>query len=449
MTLNEDSKRLISLLIKSGYRAYAVGGCVRDSVLKNKVSDIDITTSAKPEETEAVLEKNGIKFFETGLKHGTITAHLNGENYEITTFRSDGEYLDNRHPSSVKFVDSLEDDLSRRDFTINALAYNEEEGIVDLFGGVEDIDNKLIRAVGNPSERFREDALRIMRALRFSAVLGFDIEDETKRAMFENKELLLNVAFERNFVELKKLLLGDFAEQVLINYRDIIAVLIPELKPCFDFPQNSKWHIYDVYTHIVKSLCLSVKKDYIRFALLLHDIAKPDCKTTDEYGFDHFKGHPEKGVEYARVILNRFKVSNDFKCKVLNLIEIHDLHISEKRSSIKKWMRNFGAELVFDYFDIKTADLLAHNLERSMPEIELIKRVRVAAEDILEKGEPYRISDLALDGSDLIGIGFKGSEIKDELDKLIAEVSGSPEINDRERLLKQAAADYKIINTDN
>ncbi len=446
MTLNEDSKRLISLLIESGYRAYAVGGCVRDSILKKEVSDIDITTSALPEETEAVLEKSKIKYFETGLKHGTITAVLNGENYEITTFRSDGEYLDNRHPESVEFVDSLKDDLSRRDFTVNALAYNEEEGIVDLFGGLEDIKNKVIRAVGNPTKRFNEDALRIMRAVRFSAVLGFEIESETKKAMFENKELLLNVAFERNFVELKKLLCGDYAEQALTEYRDIIAVLIPELKPCFDFPQNSKWHIYDVYTHIVKAVSSAPETDYIRFALLLHDIAKPDCKITDELGFDHFKGHPEKSMEYAQEILKRFKVSNDFKFRILKLIEIHDVIISEKRSNIKKWMRILGKELLFDYFEIRLADLNAHNPERSEPEIESLKKVRETALDILEKGEPYRVCDLAVDGRDLLNIGFMGSEVKDELDLLISVVSGSPELNSREWLIKRASADFRRIN---
>ncbi len=445
MMLNVDSKKLISLLCENGYSAYAVGGCVRDSILKNEVSDIDITTSAKPDETERILSENGIKFFETGLKHGTITAVLNGENYEITTFRSDGDYLDSRHPSSVNFVDRLEDDLSRRDFTINALAYNDSEGVVDLFGGIDDINNKLIRAVGEPVERFKEDALRIMRALRFSAVLGFDIEEKTEKAMFDLKDNLLNVAYERNFIELKKLLLGDFAEDVLMKYRDIIAVLIPELKPCFDFPQNSKWHIYDVYTHIVKTVCVSPKKDYMRFALLLHDIAKPDCKTTDEHGQDHFKGHAEKGVEYARVILDRFRVSNEFRDKVIKLVEIHDMRISVKRSNIKKWMRNIGEDMTFDYIDLKIADLLTHNAERSNPEIEELKYIRTTALDILEKGEPYRISDLKIDGRDLTDIGFSGAEIKDELESLISVISGSPELNNETWLKKQAAVDYKLL----
>ncbi len=444
--LNESANRIIRLLSESGYKAYAVGGCVRDMIIGRTVTDIDITTSAKPDETERVLSENGIKYFETGLKHGTVTAVLNGESFEITTFRTDGSYLDNRHPSEVTFVTDLSEDLSRRDFTINALAFNEDEGVVDLFCGREDIENELIRAVGNPELRFKEDGLRIMRALRFSAVLGFEIEKHTKKAIFKCKNLLLNIAYERLFTELKKLLLGDYAERVLLEYRDILAVIIPELKPTFDFPQNSRWHIYDIYTHSVKSVCVSPKKDYIRLALLFHDIGKPDCRTTDERGVDHFYGHPEVGAKYARDIMNRFKTSNELKEKVVRLVEIHDLHISRRRSNIKKWMRIIGGELILDYIDVKISDMLTHNLELSEPEIEELKYIRMTAIDIINSGEPYRISDLVINGNDLVKTGFSGAQIKEELESLINEVSGNPECNRREWLLSRAERDYKMLN---
>ena len=382
MEINRNSSTIIKLLKNNGYDAYAVGGCVRDAILKREISDVDITTSAKPDEVERLLDECAIKYFETGLKHGTITALLNAESFEITTFRADGEYLDNRHPSDVRFVSRLKEDLARRDFTMNALAYNDEEGIVDEFGGIPDIKNKLIRAVGNPVTRFHEDALRIMRALRFASVLGFEIENDTKTAIFECKELLNNIAYERLFSELVKLLNGEYAEEVLLEYKEILAEIIPELKPTFDYPQNSKWHLYDVYTHTVKSLCLAPKKDYIRLALLFHDLGKPFCKTTDENG-DHFYGHAEISLKYAKKILNRFKVSNDIKSKVTTLVEYHDKNVSDKKSNIKKWMRIIGEDLILDFFDVRIADMLTHNPELAEAEIEDLRLKRKIALEII------------------------------------------------------------------
>lgn len=445
MKLTSDAKKLIRLLLDAGYKAYAVGGCVRDSVLGRLAGDIDITTSAKPLETEAVLERNGIHYFETGLQHGTITAVLHHENYEITTFRSDGDYLDNRHPSEVIFVDDLRVDLSRRDFTMNALAYNEDEGFVDAFGGLEDIENRVIRAVGEPVRRFEEDGLRIMRAIRFAAVLGFTIEPATKKALFECKALLKNIAGERIFVELKKLLLGDYAAQVLTEYRDIIAVVIPELAPCFDFPQNSRWHVTDVYTHIVQTVDATPKKDYLRFAALMHDAAKPQCLSTDAKG-DHFFYHPQESAVLARALLNRLHVSNEFRYKVVKLIEIHDMHITKKPSNIKKWLRVLGEDLIFDFIDLKYADLSTHNLALAQPELDVLAEVKTLTSEIIQSGEPYRISDMAINGFDLRKIGFEGREIQEELELLIKIVSGNPQCNKKEKLLKQAKRDYDEKN---
>lgn len=442
MKLSQSTKQLMEVVTSAGYEIYAVGGCVRDEIMGRSGGDVDLTTSAKPDELEAVLNKAGIKYIETGLKHGTVTAVIDHTPYEITTFRSDGDYLDNRHPESVNFVTDLSEDLARRDFTVNALAYNDEVGIVDLFGGIEDINNGIIRAVGDADKRFKEDALRIMRALRFSSVLGFKIEEKTKKAIFDNKELLLNIASERIYTELVKLLLGDNCESILIEYKEVFAVVIPELAPCFDFEQNSKWHLYDVYTHIVKSVALTPKKDYMRLAMLFHDIGKPYCKTTDDKGQDHFKGHPAISTGLAEKILLRLHASNEIKQKALTLIKYHDLYITEKPSNIKRWLRTLGEDLTLDYIDFKIADLMSHNLDLSQGEIDTLKRIKTQTRDIILSAEPYKISDLEINGNDLKNIGFEGKEIAEELENLIVQVSGDPKLNTKDKLLQLAEKDY-------
>lgn len=442
MTLTNDAKKLIRLLLDNGYQAYAVGGCVRDKVLGRQGGDIDITTSAKPNELEALLNNSGIRFIETGLKHGTITAVINKVPYEITTFRSDGDYLDNRHPEQVHFVSDIRLDLARRDFTMNAIAYNDDEGYIDAYSGLEDIQHRLIRAVGNPDRRFQEDGLRIMRAIRFASVLGFAIEENTKRAIFEHKDLLKNISVERLYAEFVKLLLGDYVEQILLEYKEVIAVFISEISSCFDCAQHSRWHLYDVYTHIVKSVAVSPKKDYIRLALFFHDIAKPACKSTDIKGYDHFFEHPEKGAVITKAILERLKVSNEIKRKVVLLVEIHDKHITRKPTNIKKWLRLLGVDLTYDFIDVKIADLMTHNLELAGHEIEELKYIKTVLNEILVKGEPYRISDLKINGNDLLAIGYTGSDIQMELEHLIHLVSGDARMNTREKLLKAAQKDF-------
>ena len=435
MHLPDNVKKIIALLQGASFKAYAVGGCVRDAIMEREVSDYDITTSAQPYEVERVLSENKIKFFETGLKHGTITAVIEHIPYEITTFRSDGEYLDNRRPESVEFVTDIKEDLSRRDFTVNAIAYNDEEGFVDLFGGREDIDKRIIKAVGNPDKRFQEDALRIMRALRFASQLGFSIEEKTERAILSNKELLKNIANERIYKELVKILLGDGCEEVLLKYRDVIAVVIPELIPTFDFPQNNKWHLYDVYTHSVKSLSLTPKKDYMRLAMLFHDIGKPQCKTTDEEGSDHFHGHAKIGAEQARIILRRLRVSNEILFKTKSLVEYHSDYLSNKRKTIKKRMKILGEDLIFDFIDFQIADLKSHNPSLAENEIKALEEIRKTTAEIIESKEPYSVKDLDINGFDLINLGFEGKEISDVLEKLLSEVIANPEKNNKEILI--------------
>ena len=439
MELQAGAEKLISLLTGAGFEAYAVGGCVRDFLLGRPCDDIDITTSATPFEVERVLDENGIKYFETGLKHGTVTALVEGVSFEVTTFRKDGEYFDSRHPESVSFVRDIRFDLSRRDFTMNAIAYNGEKGYVDLFRGVDDINNKLIRAVGDANKRFNEDALRIMRAIRFSSQLGFEIEKGTKEAVFRNKELLKNISSERLFTELKKLLMGDYACEVLLEYREVIAVFIPEITPCFDFPQNNSWHIYDVWEHICHSVRAGEKIPEVRLALLFHDIGKPHCKTTDSRG-DHFYGHPEISAELCRDILKRLRASNELLNTVETLVRYHDIRLKDNKKQIRKWLSKLGEEVLRLQLKVRRADMLAQNPDKTGEELGGLYRLELLLDDVINEKEPYAVSDLAVNGFDLINIGFRGRAIGDMLQTLIALVIDEKLCNTKEELLNFASS---------
>ncbi|MDE6658846.1 MAG: CCA tRNA nucleotidyltransferase [Eubacterium sp.] len=436
MKISANAEKLIHLLSENGYKAYAVGGCVRDNLLGKPEKDIDITTSAKPEMVEEILKQNHIKVVETGLKHGTVTAVLNGEPYEITTFRKDGEYKDNRRPESVDFVDDVKEDLSRRDFTINAMAYNHQEGIVDLFGGKADLDNKIIRAVGNADKRFKEDALRIMRALRFSATLCFKIEEKTKKAIFDNMHLLENIAYERIFTELRKLLVGDNAMQVLDEYRAVIGVIIPELKPSFDCVQNNPWHIYNVYGHIIHAVDSAPKDDVIRLTMLLHDIGKPSVKTTDEKGIDHFKTHAFVGADIAKKVLKRFKVSNEIYDKVTMLIYYHQAVENVDNIRVKRWLAKIGEDYTKALFKVRISDLLAHNPEKIGYEVEKLSKLQQELEEIVAAGEAFKISDLAVNGNDLLALGYKGKAIGEKLNEILMLVVDNKLENDRDKIIE-------------
>lgn len=437
MKISEDAEKLINILSDNGCKAYAVGGCVRDYLLGKPEKDIDITTSAKPETVEEILKQNNIRVVETGLQHGTVTAVLNGVPYEITTFRRDGEYKDNRRPESVSFVDDVKEDLSRRDFTINAMAYNHKEGIVDLFGGKKDIDNKVIRAVGNADLRFKEDALRIMRALRFSATLCFDIEESTKKAIFDNMYLLDNIAKERIFTELKKLLAGDNALQVLDAYKEVIGVVIPELKPAFDCVQNNPWHIYNVYDHIIHAVDAAPKDEIIRLTMLLHDIGKPSVKTTDEKGIDHFKFHAPVGADIAKKVLKRFKVSNEVYDKVTTLIRYHQCVENVDDIRVKRWLAKIGADYTKVLFKVRISDLYAHNPDKIGYELKKLNELLIELDEIVAAGEAFKISDLEVNGNDLIALGYKGKEIGEKLNEILMLV-----VDDRLNNMKEDIVDY-------
>lgn len=435
MNTREKAEHLMDLLETDGYEAYEVGGCVRDMIMNRRCSDIDITTSAFPDETERILEKNNIQFFETGLKHGTVTAVLDGENFEITTYRVDGAYSDSRHPESVLFVRNIEEDLSRRDFTVNAVAYNPKKGFVDLFGGRADIENKRIRAVGDPDKRFCEDALRIMRAIRFSSVLGFNIEEETKKALFKNKELLLHISAERIFTELSKLLLGDNVYTVLVEYREILAVVIPEISACFDFPQRTKWHLYDVWRHTCKTVEASPKDLGLRLTMLLHDIGKPYSRTTDDRGVDHFKGHQAVSADLARNVLKRLKISKALYDRVMCLIPIHDMHIGIHRKNVKRWLFELGEERLLDLVYVKRADKMGQNPEMTGQELANLEITEELIHSIIEEGEAFTVKDLAVNGFDLMSLGFTGKEIGCRLDDILTKVISEEIENNRDAIL--------------
>ena len=440
LKLPSDVSYLLNILEEDGYEAYIVGGCVRDSFLDKQPNDWDICTSAKPEEVIDLLEcYDDIEVILTGLKHGTITAHVNGENYEITTYRIDGEYSDNRRPDSVIFVDDINKDLSRRDFAINAMAYNWHAGIIDPFGGYGDLDDKLIRCVGNPDERFQEDGLRILRALRFAATYGFKIEDETAAAIHRNKDLLKNISAERIQSELCKMLCGKGVLDILLNYSDVMVVIIPELGPCIGFNQNNPYHKYTVYDHIAHAVANYDGNDIsIKMALLLHDIGKPECYTEDENG-GHFYCHSVPSMRIAKNVMDRLKFDNKTKQEVVDLVLYHDADICPRTRSVKRWLNKIGYEMLDKLINIKGADNGAHS---EMAQISLPWRfleVRKIAGDIMNTQQPFLIKDLDINGNDILALGVEaGPMVGKILNHLLKKVIEEEIENDHWALIEEA-----------
>ncbi len=438
ITLPSPVKAALSCLTANGYEAYVVGGCVRDSILGRAPNDWDITTSATPDETETCFA--GQRLIQNGRKHGTIGVVLDGMLLEITTFRNDGEYLDNRHPASVTFSRRIEDDLSRRDFTVNAMAYHPERGLVDLFGGTEDLERGVIRCVGDPVTRFEEDGLRILRAIRFASVLGFSVEAETARAVKARRQLLSNIAAERIREELCKLLCGQGAVDILRDYADVIGEFIPELSRCVGFLQNSKYHCYDVYEHTLQALDMERTGDLItRLGILFHDIGKPLCYTEDADG-GHFKGHAPIGVELTDAILHRLRFDNDSIARLCLLVELHDLPISGEVRAVKRLMRRLSDDDILRLLEIKRCDRLAHaeQYRELPPELEAVPRIlgEIRAADAC-----LSLRDLAVNGNDLIALGVSpGKELGEILASLLEDVIDETLPNDREALLAAVRA---------
>lgn len=436
LRIPEKAEIILHTLEEAGYEAYVVGGCVRDSILGRSPDDWDITTSAKPEEVKALFRRT----VDTGLVHGTVTVMLDKEGFEVTTYRVDGEYEDGRHPKEVSFTASLEEDLKRRDFTMNAMAYNPKRGLVDLFGGVQDMEKQIVRCVGNPVERFTEDALRILRAVRFSAQLGFSIEGETLKAISVLAPNLKYVSAERIQVELLKLLVSPHPDYLRTAYEaGITKEILPEFDRCMETEQNTPHHCYTVGEHTLQSL-LNIRADKVlRLTMLLHDIGKPDVKRTDENGRDHFKTHGPEGEKMAVSILRRLKMDNDTIRKVRSLIKWHDYRPEGKAVSVRKAISLIGEELFPLYLEVQRADILAQSTYRREEKLARLSAVSALYEEIMEKGQCISLKTMALTGRDLIDAGYApGKELGEILGRLLAHVLENPEDNKKEILLKLA-----------
>ncbi len=435
MNLPADVQNIISILESNGHEAYAVGGCVRDCILGKVPHDWDITTSALPQQVKALFART----FDTGIEHGTVTVLLNGVGYEVTTYRVDGKYEDGRHPKEVTFTASLEEDLKRRDFTINAMAYNDSQGLVDLFGGKEDLDNGIIKAVGDPMERFTEDALRMLRALRFSAQLDFTIEENTVEAIRKLAPTLDRISAERIQVEIIKLITSDHPDRLLDVYETgLTKVFFPEFDQMITCEQNTKHHAYTVGMHTLKAMEAIAPEKVLRLTMMLHDIAKPVCKVTDENGHDHFKGHPTKGAEMAKEIMRRLKFDNDTINKVCNLVKNHDDRPEVNPRNVRRMIIRVGQENFMDLMAVKRADTSAQSSFERDEKYAYIDSLEAMYQQIMADNDCLRIKDLKINGKDLISMGVpQGQKIGEILNALLNEVVDSPELNERDYLVNR------------
>ncbi len=434
INIPDYANKAINLLEESGFEAYCVGGCVRDSILKKDPNDWDICTNALPEQMQKVFAD--FHTIETGLKHGTITVIINRNPVEITTYRTDGEYQDHRKPTQVSFIKNLSGDLERRDFTINSMCYNPKLGFVDLFSGYDDISNKIIRCVGNAEYRFEEDALRILRALRFSSVLNFEIDIETKSAIYKKKNLLTHISSERIFSELKKLLCGKRATEILMEYKDVFAIFIPEIIPCFDFTQNNPHHIYDVWEHICRSISNARPDPIIRLTMLLHDIEKPALATTDENGINHFKKHQYYSAMTAEKVLKRMHCDNGSIKYIYNLVWEHDNRIPIEKKSVRRFISKYSFEFFMDYLEVRRADTYAQSNFQQHEKLRELDQLAIIAFDIFEDNDCLKISDLAVNGNDMISLGLSGEQIGNALSSALDAVISEEITNTKEEIIK-------------
>lgn len=439
--LPEKVSSIIKALEEAGYEAYAVGGCVRDSVLGRNPQDWDITTSAKPQEVKRLFSHT----IDTGIQHGTVTVMLEREGFEVTTYRIDGEYEDARHPKEVTYTSNLLEDLKRRDFTINAMAYNESHGLVDAFDGIGDLERKCIRCVGNPKERFTEDALRMLRALRFGAQLGFSVEENTFQAIRELSPTIGKISAERIQTELVKLLTSPNPQEMRKVYESGIAdVVLPEFSRLMETTQENPHHCYTVGEHTLRVLENVPNDKVLRLAALFHDIAKPVCKTVDEKGVAHFYGHPQEGAKMTHRIFRRLKFDVDTMNKVCGLVQWHDDNPPLEPKNVRRAIHRIGEARYPDIFTLKRADILAQSDYRREEKLEYVDAYEKLYRKIKEEQNCLSLKDLAVSGKDLIEVGMKpGKEIGEVLKLLLEEVLEEPEKNQKEYLLGQVKKVYK------
>ena len=423
---------IINILKENGFEAYAVGGCVRDKILNKEPSDWDIATSAMPKEIKRLFKRT----VDTGIKHGTITVLLDDGHYELTTYRIDGEYADNRRPLSVDFTNNLKEDLKRRDFTINAMAYNDEDGLVDLFGGISDIENKIIRCVGDADTRFNEDGLRMLRAIRFSSQLGFDIHSDTYESIIKNKDLINNISAERIRCELTKILMSsNVSKFLLLNETGLLNYIMPEFIPNIGCSQEGKWHIHNVDKHIILATSTIEKDAVLRWTMLLHDIGKAYVKFTDEDGNDHFGGHDMKGKELADKILKRLKFDTKSMKKIEKLIEFHSSRMKGDEYMLRHLIAEIGDDMFLDLLKVQEADARAKREEVYIEFKKEKPKILNIYNKIKEEKQCTKISMLAINGRDILKLGFtEGKEVGNILDALFKMVLEDPSLNTRSQL---------------
>ena len=437
--ITDIGNSVIEKLERSGYETYYVGGFVRDMLMKKQCHDIDITTNALPEEVKEVFSDFNV--IETGIKHGTVTVVIDHTPVEITTYRTERGYSDSRHPDEVEFSRTVEDDLSRRDFTINSMAYNPKKGIVDLFGGKADLDNQVIRCVGDAEKRFNEDALRILRALRFSSVLGFEIEKETADAAYKCRDRLLNLSAERIASEVKKMLCGENVREVIVKYADILSVVFPFIETMKGFDQKNFHHVYDVLEHTAAVVENIPPVSHLRLAAFFHDCAKPQCFSLDENGVGHFYSHASLSAETALKTMKRLKLDNFTVDRVFKLVKIHDSPIEETEAAIKRKLNKYGKDVLKDLVALQRADNLGQSPEfrfRQKHFDELEKLV----DNVLEKQECFSVRSLNVDGNDMKAMGFSGRQIGNALTFLVEAVIDGKVENSKNELISFIEENY-------
>lgn len=442
-----QAAEIIKTLSSHGYEAYAVGGCVRDSILGKTPSDWDITTSARPEQVKALFAKT----IDTGIKHGTVTVMMDKTGYEVTTYRIDGLYEDHRRPNDVTFTTSLREDLMRRDFTINAMAYNDTDGLIDLFGGMDDLQNRVIRCVGNARDRFEEDALRMLRAVRFAGQLHFRIESSTREAIIACHNNLKDVSAERIQMELLKLLISDHPEVFREAYATgLTSVFLPEFDRMMDTGQKNPHHCYSVGEHTLHAVCMIEPNPVLRLTMLLHDVGKPATKTTDQYGIDHFYNHYKVGAEMSKEILKRLKFDNKTIQVVCQLISHHDIRFKNPKTSgqrhVRKVMHSIGPNLFPYLLKVMEADVRSQSDYYQTEKLSILKETWESYEEILKKQDCLSLKDLKINGNQLKALGIReGKTIGAILKTLLSMVLEHPELNEYSYLKELALKIYRQL----
>ncbi|OGO77655.1 MAG: polynucleotide adenylyltransferase [Clostridiales bacterium GWB2_37_7] len=431
----KEAADILRLLEQHGFEAYVVGGCIRDSIIGRNPQDWDIASSAKPTDVKKIFTKT----IDTGLKHGTVTVFLKDLAYEITTYRIEGKYINNRRPETVAFTNSIEADLSRRDFTINAMAYNPSKGLLDPFGGLDDMKSKQIRTVGSSEQRFEEDALRMLRAIRFSAQLGYIIEPDTLIAIKNHCHLIANISGERIREELNKTLLANPMSFEILHSTGILKEIMPELDYCFATPQRHPYHVFNVGLHSLNAANNIEKSSLLRWTMLLHDIGKPYVRTTDSNGIDHFYMHQKHSAEKAELILQRLRFDNSSISQIKRLIKEHDRQVGESEKSVRKAMAAIGVDLFEAWLQIRAADISAQHPEKAQERIAHLNIIKAAYHKIVQEKQCLSLKDLAINGKDLVEMGFpQDRKLGEVLQKLLDAVLEQPKMNERNKLLELA-----------